>query len=189
MREATPGMADWPAPDDPSQRPNAGDVDERTVTWTSRRLPADERGVAPVVGKVLEVGLVMLFVGALTAALYGGVVPDYRTTAGDEVAERVVASGSQQVQAAVPPNRSNVRSVAEVDLPETIRGRGYEVVVRNRTLVLEHPDPTVSAQSRLALPDSVVEVSGSWSSHERAWVVVESVPGGLAVRLEGGERP
>lgn len=164
-------------------------VDERTWVQSVCGLPADQRGVAPVVGKVLEVGLVVLFVGAVTAALYGGVVPDYRTAAGDEVADRVVASGSQQVQAAVPPNRSNVRSVTEVDVPETVRGRAYEVVVRNRTLVLDHPDPDVSARARLALPDSVVQVSGSWSSHERAWVVVERVPGGLAVRLEGGDRP
>ncbi|PSP77036.1 hypothetical protein BRC81_11865 [Halobacteriales archaeon QS_1_68_20] len=164
-------------------------TDRQTGPLSRPRLPSDERGVAPVVGKVLEVGLVMLFVGAVTAALYGGVVPDYRTAAGDEVADRVVASGSQQVQAAVPPNSTDVRSVTAVDVPETIRGETYDVVVRNRTLVLDHPDPGVSAESRLALPDSVVNVSGSWSSNERAWVVVESVPGGLAVRLEGGERP
>lgn len=151
--------------------------------------PLDDRGVTPVVSKVLEVGLVMLFVGAVTTSLYGGIVPDARTAAGQEVADRVLASASQQVQAAVPPNRTNVRSVERVDLPETIRGRTYRVVVRNRTLVLEHPHPGVSAEARLALPDTVVEVSGSWSSTERAWVVVESVEGGLAVRLVGGDRP
>lgn len=155
----------------------------------SRDLAGDDRAVAPAVGKVLEVGLVMLFVGALTTTLYGGVVPDYRTAAGDEVADRVAAAASQQVEAAIPPNRSRVRSVTAVDLPETIRGEYYEVVVRNRTLVLDHPHPDVTASARLSLPDAVVDVSGSWSSNERAWVVVESVPDGLAVRLEGGDRP
>lgn len=149
----------------------------------------DERAVVPVVGKVLEVGLVLLFVSAVTISLYGGIVPDARTSAGAAVADRVVASASQQIQAAVPPNRTNVRSVQRVDLPETIRGQAYEVVVHNRTLVLEHPHPGVSAEARLALPDSVVEVSGSWTSTERKWIVVESVPGGLAVRLVGGDRP
>jgi len=146
-----------------------------------------DRAAAPVVGKVLEVGLVVLFVGAVTATLYGGVVPDFRAAAGDEVADRTVAAAAQRVQAAVPPNGTAVGARAEVTLPETIESRSYRIVVRGRTLVLEHPNPDVAASARLALPESVVNVSGSWDSQRRAWIVVERTSGGLAVRLEGGD--
>lgn len=148
----------------------------------------DDRGVTPVVGKVMEVGLVMLFVGVITITLYGGIVPDYRSAAGDEVADRIAASASLQIQAAIPPDRPNVRAVSQVDLPDTIRGQPYEVVVDDRTVILDHPHPDVSATAGLAVPASVIEVTGSWSSHEQAWVVVERDHEGLVVRLERGGR-
>lgn len=151
-----------------------------------RTLSGDDRAVSAVVGKVLEVGLILLFVAGITATLFGSVVPGYRTAAGDAVAERALAAASQEVQQAVPPNGSHVRATASVDLPATIRGRAYEVVVRNRTLVLDHPHPGVNATARPALPPAVVNVSGSWSSDRPARVVVESTPRGLAVRLTEG---
>jgi hypothetical protein len=135
---------------------------------------------------VLELGLVLLFLAAVTATLYGGVVPEYRTAAGDQVADRTLAAASQQVQQAVPPNGSRVSATATVDLPATIRGRHYEVRVSNRTLVLDHPRPGVDARARLALPPSGVAVTGNWSSGRPARVVVEQVSGGLAVRLAEG---
>ncbi|MEF8774092.1 MAG: hypothetical protein V5A37_05180, partial [Halobacteriales archaeon] len=112
------------------------------------RVRGDERGVAAVVGKVLELGLVLLFVAAITTTLYGGAVPGYRTTAGDAVADRTLAAASQRIQQAVPPAGDRVRATATVDLPATIRGQAYAVVVRNRTLVLEHPHPGVAARAR-----------------------------------------
>lgn len=157
---------------------------------SDRRTPGahgDRRAVSAVVGKVLEVGLVLLFVAGVTASLYGGVVPSYRTASGNAVAERALAAGAQEVQQAVPPNGSRVRATVTVDLPATIRGRHYDVVVRNRTLVLDHPHPDVAATARLALPPSVVAVSGRWRSGQPARVVVQSVSGGLAVRLVEGQ--
>lgn len=147
---------------------------------------ARRRGVAPATSKLLEVTLVVLYIGLLSTALYGGVVPDYRSTAGDAVAERTLATAGQRVQQAVPPAGAHVRSTARVDLPGTIRGRHYRVRVRGRRLVLEHPSPDVAATTWLALPDAVVRVSGSWSSDVPARVVVRGTDSGMAVRLVEG---
>lgn len=147
---------------------------------------ADARAVAPVVGKVLEAGLVVVYVGLVTSALFGGVVPDYRSAAGDAVADRTAAAAAQHVQQAVPPNASAVRVRTRVHIPSTIRGTAYDVAVRDRTLVVDHPHPAVAAEVPLALPASVVAVRGRWHSTRPAVVSVRSVPGGLVVRLHAG---
>ncbi|GAA0652782.1 DUF7266 family protein [Salarchaeum japonicum] len=143
----------------------------------------DDRGVAPVVGKALEAGIVLLYVGAVAAAMYGSVVPDYRTTAGDAVAERALAAAAEDVEAAIPAEVREATVRADVTLPATIRGRPYTVAVENRTLVLAHPDPEVGARVRLALPASVTAVSGSWSSGTPAAVLVVREHGETVVRL------
>lgn len=144
------------------------------------------RAVAPVTGKLLEVGVVLLYVGLVSTALYGGVVPGYEAAAGDGVAERTLATATQRVQQAVPPNGTHVQARAAVELPDTIDGRAYELRAEGRRLVLDHPGQ--DADARLALPDSVVEVSGSWSSTAPAVVSVEGTERGLVVRLEEGRR-
>lgn len=134
----------------------------------------------------MEVSIVVLYVGLVAATLYGGVVPGYQVTAGEAVAERTLATASQRVQQAVPPNGTHVRATARVDLPEAIAGRSYEVRADGRRLVLDHPDRRVASSSRLALPESVVDVSGSWSSGVPAYVLVRGTSRGLVVSLEEG---
>ena len=145
-----------------------------------------DRAVSATTSKVLEIALVVLYVGLLSTALYAGAVPGYRSVAGDAVAERTLATASQRVQQAVPPNGSHVEATVRVDLPDAIRGRAYDVEVEGRRLVLDHPNPDVRAASRLALPESVVEVTGTWSSTRPARVVVRGTSRGLVVRLEEG---
>lgn len=147
---------------------------------------ADERAASVVVGKALEAALVVLYVGVLASALFGGVVPEYRTAAGAEVGERVLAEASQRVQQAVPADAAAVEARTRVDLPRTIRGRAYEIRVHERSLVLDHPGG-VSGSTPLALPETVRSVEGNWSSRERAIVAVERTGEGIRVRLvEGG---
>ena len=146
-----------------------------------------DRAVAPTAGKLFEVGLVVLYVGLVASALYGGAVPGYRSAAGDAVAERTLAAATQEVQQTVPPNGTHVQATGRVDLTDTIRNRPYAVRVDGRELVVDHPHPEVTARARLALPSSVVAVSGNWSSTTGAWVVVEGTQRGLVVRLEEGE--
>ena len=145
----------------------------------------DDRATSAVVGKALEAALVVLYVGVLASALFGGAVPEYRTAAGAEVGERVLAEASTRVQQAVPANATAVSARTRVDLPRTIRGRSYDIRADGRSLVLDHPDPAVARSTPLALPETVETVSGNWSSRERAVVVVEREGDGLVVRLEG----
>ncbi|WP_435180056.1 DUF7266 family protein [Halorussus sp. AFM4] len=147
----------------------------------------DERAVSPVVGKALEAGIVVLYVAFLSATLYGGVVPEYRTAAGAEVGERVLAQSAARIQQAVPAGAREVESRATVSLPRTLRGRAYAIRVVNRTLVLDHPRDGIDGQVALALPETVESVRGNWSSREPAVVVVRSEGDGLAVRLESAD--
>lgn len=153
----------------------------------------DDRALTPAVGKALEVGIVVLFVGVLTTALYGGAVPDYRDAVGDEVADRAVVAAAERVENAVPPNARRVRTVHEVDIPRSIRDESYRIAVEDGTLVLDHPSPAVDAGVRLALPDRVVSVDGGWRSSDEAVVLVTGDGDGLHVELTarddlGGER-
>lgn len=143
----------------------------------------DRRALTPAVGKALEVGIVVLFVGVMTTALYGGVVPDYRNAVGDEVADRTTVAAAERVENAVPPPAQRVRVVHRVDLPASIRGAGYRIAVSGRTLVLEHPSAEIEAQTPLALPARVDDVSGGWESGEDAVVLVTGGEGDLTVRL------
>lgn len=153
----------------------------------SREFYGAQRGLTPAVGKALEVGVVVLFVGVMTTALYGGVVPDYRDAVGEEVAERTVVAAAERVENAVPPSARHARVVHRVDLPASIRGAGYRVVTTDRALVLEHPAPEVGARTRLALPARVDTVSGTWESGEDAVVVVTGDTDRLRIRLTDRE--
>jgi hypothetical protein len=148
-----------------------------------RRALDDDRALTPAVGKALEVGLVVLFVGVLTTALYGGAVPNYRDAVGDEVADRTVAAAAERVENAVPPSATGVRVVHRVDLPRSIRGENYRIAAAERSLVLDHPSPAVGASTRLALPERVETVAGAWESADEAVVLVTGDRDGLRVEL------
>jgi hypothetical protein len=148
-------------------------------------LRRDDRGLSPVVGKTLELGLVVLYLGFVTTTLYGGVVPDYRTAAGQSVADRTLASGAERIEAAIPPNATHVAVERRVSLPTTIRGEQYRVEATNRTsLRLRHPNPAIGGRVRLVVPDAVVSVSGEWRSGSPAAVTVSRNTTGLVVQLE-----
>lgn len=153
----------------------------------SRALDRNDRGVAPVVGKALEAGLVVLFIVLVTTALSGEVVPGYERLAGQRVADRALASASERVQQTVPPPARDASARTRVDLPRTIAGQGYRVRTDGRTLVLDHPDPAIRARSRLALPPHVDRVDGTWNSREEAVVRVERTGGDWVVSLERGD--
>jgi hypothetical protein len=146
----------------------------------------DDRAFSTVVEKILAIGLVTLFVSLVSVTVYGGVVPDARTAAGEQLSERTLATAAERVQQAVPPNATAADIRVRVDLPPTIRGTGYEIRAENRSLVLDHPRDRLDQRARLALPDSVVRVEGRWGSGEATVVRVRRVDAGLVVRLETG---
>jgi hypothetical protein len=158
-------------------------AERRRAQRGQSRLSIDRRATSPVVGKLLEMGLVVLFVGSLTTVLLGGVVPEYRTHAGGELGERVLASASQEVEAAVPPAAAAVDATRRVALPATIDGATYTVSTDGRVLVLDHSEPAVEARTRLVLPPRVSSVSGRWQSGTDTVVSVRDGPDGLVVEL------
>jgi len=142
-----------------------------------------DRATSPVVGKALEAGLVVLFVGLLTSTLFGNVVPAYRAAAGQELAERTVAGAADRIEGSVPPDARDATVRRRVDLPDTIAGAAYRVRVDGRWLVLDHPDPRIEASTRFAFPDRVASVRGTWESGGEPTVTVRSADDGPVVVL------
>jgi len=142
-----------------------------------------DRAVSPVVGKVLEIGLVLLFVATVTGALSGGVVPGARTAAGGEVADRTLASAATTVEDGVPAAGRVGSATTHLDLPDRIRGETYTLRADDRRLVLDHPHPDVGASHRLALPARVVAVRGAVASDDPAVVRVTQTDDGLVVEV------
>ena len=154
-------------------------------------LPDDDsadRGLSPVVGKTLELGVGVLFVALLTATFFGGVAPDYRAAVGAELGDRTLTAAADRIEAAVPGTAyPRIDRTVSVRLPATVRGDPYRIVADGRTpsVRLVHPDRTVGGRLRLALPDSVA-VRGSWRSTSPSRVVVDSADGTVSVRLADG---
>lgn len=152
----------------------------------SDALVADRRGVSSVVGKLYELAIVLGFVGVVTAALYGNVVPDYRTATGVEVGDRALATATTRVEAAVPPEATSVHREVTVDLPATVAGERYRIrAVNDSTLAFDHPDAAIGGRARLSLPDRVVSVNGSWESTDTTVVVVDGDGDSVSLRLVG----
>lgn len=140
--------------------------------------------MTPVVGKAMEATLVVLYLGLVTTALYGGAVAEYRGTAGEEVAERTLADAATDIEAAVPPEATTATTRLEVDFPPTIAGAAYTVRARPDELVLDHPDPRISATAPLVLPDRIDSVSGTFQSGGTTTIHVEATDAGAEVHLE-----
>lgn len=143
----------------------------------------DNRAVTPVVEKLLTLGIVVLFIGVVTAVLFGSAVPNYRDAVGAELGDRVVVSAGEQIEAAVPPNGTTISGQTTIDVPETIRGDRYELGVDGTTLALEHPRAGIGSEIHLSLPDHVSTTSGTIESQGDRTVTIEKTADGVAVRL------
>jgi hypothetical protein len=157
------------------------------------RVDDADRGLSPVVGKTLELGVGVLFVALLTATFLGGVAPDYRAAVGAELGDRTLAATADRIEAAAPDADSpRVDRRVAVRLPATIRGDTYRIVAADAppSVRLVHPDRGVGGRLRLALPGAAA-VDGSWRSTSPSRVVVDARDGTLSVRLvdaPSGER-
>lgn len=136
-----------------------------------------------MVGKALEAAIVVLFIGTMTTALYGGVVPEYRAAAGDEVADRALVAAAGEIEGSVPPNARDVTAETRVTLPSAIRNANYRIVANGTTIRLEHPDDEIAGTHRLALPSYVRRVVGAWRSGAETTVLTETEGDGVVVRL------
>jgi hypothetical protein len=143
----------------------------------------DSRGVTPVVEKTLTIGIVVLYLAGMTTIVFGGVVPDYRTATGTEVAERTLVGAATVVEDAVPPAGANATARSAVDLPATIREGGYRIRPDGRALVLDHPVDRIDERVRLALPAADVTIVGVWDSGSEPRVRVTRNRSGVRIRL------
>lgn len=146
-----------------------------------------DRAVSAVVGKALEASIVIIYIGLLTTTLYAGVLPEYRTGAATEVADRTLADASGELRTAVPSTAETSETERQVDVPTTIRGETYWIRVQDDDLVLDHPHPDVGERAPLVLPASVSSVDGEWRSDDRTVVTVDRTDEGFAVVLESGD--
>ena len=162
---------------------------------SAREPPADvpattDRGLSPVVGKTLELGIGVLLVALLTATFFGSVAPDYRAAVGTEVGDRTLAAAADRIETAVPTSDTmQVDRRVTVRLPDTIRGSPYRIVADGASPVsirLVHAADAVGGRIRLDVPESA-EVRGSWRSTSPSWVVVTGTEGTLSVRLVDGD--
>lgn len=144
----------------------------------------DNRAVSPVVEKTIAIGLVVLFVSGFGGALLAGIVPDYRTGVGQEVGERTLATAARTVESAVPSANGTVTVEKTSALPGTIDDRAYRIELSGRRLRLAHPNPSIGAATRLAIPPDVTVRNGSWTGGR--FVVRLSGPAGNRSLSIGG---
>lgn len=129
-----------------------------------QRLWADERAMTSVVGKSLAIGIVLLYLGGMTTVLLGGAVPEYRTHAGSELSDRVLATAGGSIEQSVPAANGTVEANTAVELPPTIRERSYELELAGSSLRLHHPNSEITGEIQLSLPPTVTVENGTWRS-------------------------
>jgi FlaG/FlaF family flagellin (archaellin) len=148
----------------------------------------DNRAVSPVVGKLLAAGLAVLYIASITGLLVGGIVPDYRAATGEELGERVLATAASHVEQVRPATDGNVTARTGTSLPATIRDQQYSLRLVNGTLVLDHPDDSLDARTRLALPPNVTATTSTWHSGDRLVVRVTGPATNRTLTLRESER-
>ncbi|WP_203229089.1 DUF7266 family protein [Halobellus captivus] len=153
--------------------------------------PSADRGLSPVVGKTLELGVGVLFVALLTATLFGGFAPEYRDAVGAELGDRTLVAAAERIEAAVPDgDLVAVERRASLRLPPTVRDDPYRIVAASTangsSVSLVHPDSRIGGRLRLSLPDSA-NVSGSVRSGSPSWILVDGDETALRVHLVDGD--
>lgn len=146
----------------------------------------DNRAVSPAIGKVLAAGLAVLYVASVAGLFVGGLVPEYRAATGDELGERVLATAAGHVETAQPSTDAAATVRTKADLPTTIRGERYRLVLENGTLVLDHPDDSLDARTRLSLPPNLTIQNGTWRSGGAFVVRVTGQPANRSLELGEG---
>jgi len=63
-----------------------------------RDMNSDDRGISPVAGKTLELGIGVILIALITTSLLGGVTPGYQSAVGIEIADRVVINVADRIE-------------------------------------------------------------------------------------------
>ena len=125
-------------------------------------LRRDDRAVTPVVAKSLAAGITLLYVAGMTGLLLGSVVPTYEETAGEELGDRVLATAAGGIEGTPPAVAGDATARRAIEVPSTIDGASYRLVLSGRTLALEHPADGIGGETQLSLPASVTAEESTW---------------------------
>lgn len=150
-----------------------------------------DRGGAPVVGKALELGIVVLLVGMLSAALFAGAVPHYQSMTAERLADRSVAGGAHTLERAVDglTTMRDRRVKVTLRIPAMIAGEAYQLRLDGATLSLWHPDPGLRRRIRVTHPANLRSASGTIASDATGMVVtIRHTDDGRVIRIEGWSR-
>jgi hypothetical protein len=157
--------------------------DRSAADTTGVGLRRDERGVSPVVEKLLVAGIVVLYVGGMGTLLFGGVLPSYQAETNAEMSERVLATATAEIEDAVPSTDGYVESRATIELPATIGDSSYAIRVSDRSVELVHPDRVISAETRLAIPPEITVQTSQWKSGSDLVVEIRGSSGNRRLTL------
>lgn len=166
-------------------------VESRSRRETRGWFRRTDRAVTPVTGKLFEIGIVVLFVAMLSATLYGGVLPEYRTATAVELGDRTLATASNGIETSVPvvdsgTDRTTVHRVAvetRIDLPATIRGQPYRIRTDGQSILLDHPHHAVGGRREPAMPAPVTTIDGEWRSGGTLLVIARQTDDGVTLEL------
>lgn len=149
-----------------------------------QRLVGDDRAMTPVVGKTLAIGIVLLYLGGMTTILLGGTVPEYRTHAGSELGDRVLATAGGSIEQSVPNANGTVEANQTVDLPPAIREQSYELELAGGKLRLHHPNPEIGGEIHLSLPPTATVENSTWRSGTDLQIRVRGPPENRTITLD-----
>jgi len=123
---------------------------------------------------VIEIGIVVTYLLAIGAVLYGAAIPTYQDAASESLADQVLSDSVRAVNDATADassqgtTRESEHTLRRVELPETIDGQPYRVYVDGAMLRIEHPDPAIESAVPLPVAGTVDRIEGSWTSTEVA---------------------
>lgn len=147
-------------------------------------LRRDERGMTPVVGKTLAIGIVLLYIGGMTTLLYGSVVPGYQAATGEELADRTLATAADEIEGSVPEATGEVNRTRRISLPDRIRDERYRLELSGERLRLEHPDREHSPESILSVPPDTTVADSSWKSGSKLEIRVTGPAANRTLRID-----
>lgn len=160
------------------------------MTPETSAFRTSDRGTTPVVSKTLALGLTVLYIAGMMTVLFGGVVSDYETRTGSELAERVLATAAGEIEQAPSSVGGTVETQTTIELPGTIANSGYTLVLWNRSdrLVLEHPDPDIEAETSLSLPPNVTAENVTVESGQSLTITVRGPTTDRRLTIKEGDR-
>lgn len=149
-------------------------------------LTGDDRAMTPVIEKSLAIGIALAYIVGTTGLVYGGLVPGYERATADELGERVLATAAGAIEGAPPAVDGRIDRRQSVDLPRTIDGERYEIVVVGDRLELDQPDDQLEAETTLSLPSGVT-ATGAYESAGPLVITITGPPNNRTLTIDTGE--